>query len=82
MPDSVPYDCFLSTPAPRWDALLLQQQNPFARRNVTASVLEVPSELIGEVKINAWALSPSFAKRCLTIGRPRRETYTFGELKM
>jgi Domain of unknown function (DUF4331) len=33
----------------------LQQQNPFARRNVTAIVLEAPSELIGRGKINAWA---------------------------
>jgi hypothetical protein len=33
----------------------LHQQNPFARRNVTAIVLEVPSELIGKGKINAWA---------------------------
>jgi hypothetical protein len=28
----------------------LHQQNPFARRNVTAIVLEVPSELIGKGK--------------------------------
>jgi hypothetical protein len=34
---------------------LLHQQDPFARRNVTAIVLEVPSELIGTGKINAWA---------------------------
>jgi uncharacterized protein DUF4331 len=34
---------------------LLQQQNPFARRNVVAIVLEVPSELIGKGEINAWA---------------------------
>jgi hypothetical protein len=34
---------------------LRHQQNPFARRNVTAIVLEVPSELIGKGKINAWA---------------------------
>jgi hypothetical protein len=34
---------------------LLHQQNPFARRNVTAIVLEVASELIGNGKINAWA---------------------------
>jgi hypothetical protein len=34
---------------------LLHHQNPFARRNVTAIVLEVPSELIGKGKINAWA---------------------------
>jgi hypothetical protein len=34
---------------------LLHQQNPFARRNVTAIVLEMPSELIGKGKINAWA---------------------------
>ena len=33
----------------------LHQQNPFARRNVTAIVLEVPSELIGKGKLNAWA---------------------------
>jgi hypothetical protein len=33
----------------------LHQQNPFARRNVTAIVLEVPTELIGKGKINAWA---------------------------
>ncbi len=33
----------------------LHQQNPFAKRNVTAIVLEVPSELIGKGKINAWA---------------------------
>ena len=33
----------------------LNQPNPFARRNVTAIVLEVPSELIGKGKINAWA---------------------------
>jgi hypothetical protein len=33
----------------------LHQQNPFAGRNVTAIVLEVPSELIGKGKINAWA---------------------------
>jgi hypothetical protein len=33
----------------------LHQQNPFARRNVTAIVLEVPSELIGKGRINAWA---------------------------
>ena len=33
----------------------LDQQNPFAGRNVTALVLEVPSELIGKGKINAWA---------------------------
>jgi hypothetical protein len=33
---------------------LLHQQNPFARRNVTAIVLEVPSELIGKGKIHAW----------------------------
>ena len=34
---------------------VLHQQNPFARRNVTTIVLEVPSELIGKGKINAWA---------------------------
>jgi len=40
----------------RFDAdAFLHQQNPFARRNITAIVLEVPSELIGEGKINAWA---------------------------
>src|ERR1700719_190706 len=33
----------------------LHQQNPFARRNVTAIVLEVPSELIGKGKVNGWA---------------------------
>jgi hypothetical protein len=33
----------------------LHQPNPFAKRNVTAIVLEVPSELIGKGKINAWA---------------------------
>jgi hypothetical protein len=33
----------------------LHQQNPFAGRNVTAIVLEVPNELIGRGKINAWA---------------------------
>ena len=31
------------------------QQNPSERRNVTAIALEVPSELIGKGKINAWA---------------------------
>jgi Domain of unknown function (DUF4331) len=35
--------------------VFLHQKNPFARRNVTAIVLEVPSELIGNGKINAWA---------------------------
>jgi Domain of unknown function (DUF4331) len=40
----------------RYDAdAFLHQQNPFARRNITALVLEVPSELIGKGKINAWA---------------------------
>ena len=34
---------------------LLHQQDPFARRNVTAIVLKVPSELIGKGKINAWS---------------------------
>src|ERR1700722_10275169 len=34
---------------------LLHQPDPFARRNITAIVLEVPSELIGKGKINAWA---------------------------
>ena len=34
---------------------LLHQQNPFERRNVTAIVLEVPSELIGKGRIHAWA---------------------------
>jgi hypothetical protein len=33
----------------------LHQQNPFARRNVTAIVLEVSSELIGHGRVNAWA---------------------------
>ena len=33
----------------------LHQQNPFAKRNVTALVLEAPSELIGKGKIHAWA---------------------------
>lgn len=32
----------------------LHQPNPFARRNVTAIVLEVPSELIGKRRINGW----------------------------
>src|SRR5580704_11567603 len=39
---------------------LLNQQDPFARRNVTAIVLEVPSELIGQGKINAWATTSLF----------------------
>lgn len=40
----------------RYDGgVLLNQQNPFARRNVTAIVLEVPSKLIGKGKIHAWA---------------------------
>ena len=40
----------------RFDAnAFLQQKNPFAGRNVTAIVLEVPNELIGKGKINAWA---------------------------
>jgi Domain of unknown function (DUF4331) len=34
---------------------LLHQQDPFARRNITAIVLEVPSALIGKGKISAWA---------------------------
>jgi len=34
---------------------LLHQRNPIAGRNITAIVLEVPSELIGKGKINAWA---------------------------
>lgn len=34
---------------------LLHQQNPFAGRNITAIVLEVPSALIGKGKISAWA---------------------------
>jgi hypothetical protein len=34
---------------------LLHQGNPFAKRNVTAIVLEVPSELIGKGTISAWA---------------------------
>ncbi len=33
----------------------LHRQNFFARRNVTAIVLEVPSELIGTGKVYAWA---------------------------
>src|SRR5580658_7484702 len=33
----------------------LHQQNFFAKRNVTAIVLEVPSELIGKGKVHAWA---------------------------
>ena len=33
----------------------LHRQNFFAKRNVTAIVLEVPSELIGQGKVNAWA---------------------------
>ena len=37
------------------ETAFLHQQNPFARRNVTAIVLEVPSEVIGKGKINAWA---------------------------
>jgi len=32
----------------------LHQPDPFARRNVTAIVLEVPNELIGKGKIHAW----------------------------
>ena len=40
----------------RFDAdAFLHQQNPFTRRNVTAIVLEAPSELIGKGKVNAWA---------------------------
>jgi Domain of unknown function (DUF4331) len=40
----------------RYDAgVFLDQQNFFAKRNVTAIVLEVPSELIGKGKVNAWA---------------------------
>jgi hypothetical protein len=34
---------------------LLHQQDPFARRNIVAIVLEVPSELIGKGRVNAWA---------------------------
>jgi hypothetical protein len=34
---------------------LLRQQNPFARRNVTAIVLELPSWVIGKGRIHAWA---------------------------
>ena len=34
---------------------LLHQQDPFAGRNITAIVLEVPSALIGKGKISAWA---------------------------
>src|SRR6202050_4446726 len=33
----------------------LHQQHPLDRRNVTAIVLEAPSELIGKGKISAWA---------------------------
>jgi hypothetical protein len=33
----------------------LHQQNFFAKRNVTAIVLEVPSDLIGSGKVHAWA---------------------------
>jgi hypothetical protein len=33
----------------------LHQHNPFAKRNITAIVLEAPSEVIGKGKINAWA---------------------------
>jgi hypothetical protein len=33
----------------------LNQPNPFAKRNVTAIVLEVPSELIGRGIVHAWA---------------------------
>jgi hypothetical protein len=33
---------------------LLHQQDSFARRNITAIVLEVPNELIGKGKVNAW----------------------------
>jgi hypothetical protein len=40
----------------RYDGdVFLHQQNPFARWNVTAIVLEVPNELIGKGKVNAWA---------------------------
>jgi hypothetical protein len=35
--------------------VFLHRQNFFARRNVTAMVLEVPSELIGRGKVHAWA---------------------------
>jgi hypothetical protein len=35
--------------------VLMHQKDSFARRNVTAIVLEVPSELIGKGKISAWA---------------------------
>ena len=41
----------------------LHQQNPFARRNVTAIVLEVPSELIGKGKSTHGRRSPSLAMR-------------------
>ncbi|MFZ0630256.1 MAG: DUF4331 family protein [Acidobacteriaceae bacterium] len=34
---------------------LLHQQNPFAGWNVTVIVLEVPTELIGKGRVNAWA---------------------------
>jgi hypothetical protein len=33
----------------------LHRQNFFSKRNVTSIVLEVPSELIGKGKVNAWA---------------------------
>jgi hypothetical protein len=41
----------------------LHQQNPFARRNVTAIVLEVPSELMGREKSTHGRRSPSLAMR-------------------
>jgi hypothetical protein len=41
----------------------LHKQNPFARRNVTAIVLEVPSELIGKGKSTRGRRSPSLAIR-------------------
>jgi len=41
----------------------LHQQNPFARRNVTAIVLEVPSELIGREQSTRGRRSPSLAMR-------------------
>ncbi len=40
----------------RYDAdSFLHRQNFFARRNVTAMVLEVPSHLIGQGKVRGWA---------------------------
>jgi hypothetical protein len=40
----------------RYDAdAFLHRQNFFAQRNLTAFVLEIPSRLIGEEKVHAWA---------------------------